>query len=240
MFVNKNQYFFICKYMKTIYHPMKFYKKKKINMIYPYEKSYIANNILEILGHGVCLNLYKQDNKIIFLEYFWNPDFIKLKKIKLSSSYGNKNEVKIEDLKFIIEKYNDRYILDNTNNKYIFIDKIDNYLFLTDNYKSNNFIIPISMILKLINDEKILINRYKLNTKWCKCHSIAYTKLIDININKFKNYYGCDSNRFYEFEDMEDYFHLISSFKNKTYAYMTLKRTNFDKYIILFICKFIN
>ena len=47
--------------------------------------------------------LYKQDDKLIFLEYFWNPDFLKLKKIKFGSFYRNKNEISIKDLKFIMK-----------------------------------------------------------------------------------------------------------------------------------------
>ena len=225
--------------MKIIYHPMKFYKKKKINMIYPYEKSYIASNILEILGHGVYINLFKEDDNLIFLQYFWNPDFLNLKKIKFSGFYSNKNEISIKDLNFIMKKSEDRYLLDKSYGKYVFIDKIDDNLLFSDNYQRHNFILPIEMILKIINNENIEINSYKLNTKWCKCHSIAYTKLIDIDINNYANYYGCDSNIFYEYEDIEDYFYLKLSNKIKTYAYMTLNRTKFDKYIILIICMFL-
>ena len=218
---------------------MKFYKKKKINMIYPFEKSYIADNILEILSHGVCLNLYKQDDKLIFLEYFWNPDFLNLKKIKFSGFYTNRNEMKIDDINFIIKNDENRYTLDESYGKYIYIDKIDDNLFLSDSYERNNFIIPIEMILKLINNENIEINEYKLNTKWCKCHSIAYTKLIEIDISNFVNYYGCNNSTFYECEDMEDYLYLKLSYKLKTFAYMILNRTRLDKYIALNICTFL-
>ena len=218
---------------------MKFYKKKKINMIYPFEKSYIADNILEILSHGVCLNLFKEDDNLIFLQYFWNPDFLNLKKIKFSGFYSNKNEISIKDLKFIMKNSEDRYLLDKSYGKYIFIDKIDENLLFSNSYERHNFIIPIEMILKIINNKNIEINSYKLNTKWCKCHSIAYTKLIDIDINSYANYYGCDSNIFYEYEDIEDYFYLKLSNKIKTYAYMTLNRTKIDKYIILNICMFL-
>ena len=225
--------------MKIIYHPMKFYKIKKINMIYPYEKSYIVNNVLEILSHGVCLNIYKDKDQIIFLEYFWNPDFLKMKNIKFSSFYKNRTQISVEGLKIIINRTEDRYILEKTYGKYIFIDKIGNYLLLSDNYERSNFIIPIDITLKLINNNNIDVNNYLLNKKWCKCHCISYNKLIDIKISEFTKYYGCENNIFFEYEDMEDYLNLLVSYTYKTYTYMTLSKTKFDKYIILYICNYL-
>ena len=235
----------------NIFHNMKFYKKKRISKYVNVSKNFFqkdknfethVNNVIEVIGHQEGLYLYFKDNNINIITFNWFPNLNSDDGIIIISNYFNRDIIPLDIVRRVL---NDKYIYESKDFPFyydkIYVEKVGKYLLISDKNK-RAFILPCKIFLDLINDKVINIEDYVYNSKFSKCHYLAYSDMRNLDIQTIDKYYcGCfnyNNVGSIELEKMNEFLEGLLQYDNKTYLYLSLG-SKFDKYLKIYICNFV-